>query len=191
VLQAHDSPNRKSGRLGDWDKPGTRFRPTDLCHANRKALTFDLYWDACPEKRPSADPRGDNIYKPDSVRKFVQVENGSHDAQAAKRDLSANRVLISNHFYYFGRTAPTLPPQCACLLSNPRRRAIGGSGRSQITIAILLSFSNGLSVSSSRAATETLSLKKLSVCLQRRKTKNSKTSDVSALKAAVGLTSTS
>jgi putative DNA base modification enzyme with NMAD domain len=82
-----------------------------------QALPFDLYWDAYKEKRPSDDPRGDNIYMPDPNVKFVQVPNGSHDEGSTKRDLSVNRVLISTHFYYFGRTAPCLPAQCENLLA--------------------------------------------------------------------------
>lgn len=123
---------RRTASPDDWVIATTPAPdPGRLTYAMRvtQALTFDLYWEAFPEKRPSEDRRGDNIYRPDSTRRLVQVPNPSHDERSVKRDLSANRVLISSHFYYFGRAAPLLPPQFHCLLAATRghRRIRPGS----------------------------------------------------------------
>jgi hypothetical protein len=104
-----------------------------------RAIPFDLYWAEFPEKRPSAHPRGDNIYQPDPRTKFVQVPNRSHGPEAAVRDLKANRVLISTHFYYFGRGAPALPAEFGCLLATTQghRRIRPGSKRHPQFLAIV------------------------------------------------------
>ncbi len=123
---------RRTASPDDW-AIGTMPAPDAgrLTYAMRvtQALPFDLYWDAFPEKRPPEDPRGDNIYQPDPRARLVQVPNPSHDARSVKRDLHANRVLISTHFYYFGREAPRLPPQFHCLLATTQghRRIRPGS----------------------------------------------------------------
>jgi len=73
---------RRTASPDDW-LIGTTPAPNAgrLTYAMRitQALTFDHYWDAHPEKRPSSDPRGDNIYRPDPKRRLVQVANGSNE----------------------------------------------------------------------------------------------------------------
>jgi hypothetical protein len=52
---------------------------------------------------------GDNIYKPDNINGFVQIENKNHTEKDIKRDLSGEYVLVSNCFYYFGSSAIYIP----------------------------------------------------------------------------------
>jgi len=59
---------------------------------------------------------GDNIYRP--LRQpargpddFEQIRNPNHGSRHKKRDLSGNRVLVSENFYYFGRRAPEIPDE--------------------------------------------------------------------------------
>ena len=109
---------------GDWVM-GTAPSPLErhliyLMKVSR-TLTFDLYWQQYPEKRNSpANPRGDNIYEPigGSPSGFRQLENPAHDSRHRARDLSENRVLISDHFFYFGKNAPLLSPEYANLVHN-------------------------------------------------------------------------
>jgi hypothetical protein len=59
---------------------------------------------------------GDNIYYYDSTRKeWWQADShhsnadGSVNPHNLRKDTKANNVLISRHFFYFGREAPTIP----------------------------------------------------------------------------------
>lgn len=52
---------------------------------------------------------GDNIYKPDTTKGFVQVPNKNHFEYDIKRDLSGKYILVSNCFYYFGTSAIYIP----------------------------------------------------------------------------------
>src|SRR5688572_11205556 len=65
---------RRTASPDDW-VIGSTPAPNSgrLVYAMRitRALTFDLYWHAYPDKRPSAHPRGDNIYAPDSRGQLV------------------------------------------------------------------------------------------------------------------------
>jgi len=68
-------------------------------------------------KQLAKDPKdrlGDNIYKPRKghareIDDFDQVPNESHGMGSKKRDLGGKNVLISDHFYYFGRDAIVIP----------------------------------------------------------------------------------
>ena len=70
---------RRTASPDDW-VIGTTAAPDSgrLAYAMRvtQALTFDVYWENFPEKRPSQDKCGDNIYRPDAVRKFAR--SGTH-----------------------------------------------------------------------------------------------------------------
>ena len=88
-----------------------------------KALSFNEYWDA-PEyrcKRPVRNGSrktlvGDNIYHHDSpAPPWLQEDshhsqpNGTPDPHNVDHDTQTDRVLISEHFYYFGHSAPLVP----------------------------------------------------------------------------------
>jgi hypothetical protein len=83
--------------------------------------TFDEYW-LDPEFRDKRPVRngsrtmmlGDNIYHQDAG-KWQQLDShhsrpdGSPDTHNIKTDTGTDRVLISDHFYYFGKQAPEVP----------------------------------------------------------------------------------
>lgn len=86
-------------------------------------LTFKEYYQDSrfhsKKPRRTGDPvdrRGDNIYKPlpgGSYRQlpsFHSRTDGCEHKQNKKRDLSGKRVLISEQFWYFGRSGKPLPP---------------------------------------------------------------------------------
>ena len=86
-------------------------------------MTFDEYWDDPDffDKRPVRNGSrkmmvGDNIYHRDlATRGWHQSfshhsrPDGTAEEKNVKTDTSADRVLASRHFYYFGRNAPTVP----------------------------------------------------------------------------------
>ena len=83
--------------------------------APRYALTFGYYFNdpLYASKKPSEEnPLGDNIYEPLDIGRFRQLSSSCHDSRHHDHDLSVNRVLISQEFYYFGSKAPRLPAEC-------------------------------------------------------------------------------
>lgn len=57
---------------------------------------------------------GDNIYRPlrpgaASTADFEQLANANHVPTHCRKDLGGNFVLVSDEFYYFGGSAPTVP----------------------------------------------------------------------------------
>jgi len=86
-------------------------------------ITFDEYWkDKKYEyKKPILNGSlkqmyGDNIYHFSSKRNvWLQANShhskpdGSTNMYNLKRDLKSKNVLISQHFWYFGKIAPTIP----------------------------------------------------------------------------------
>ena len=89
-------------------------------------MTFDEYW--CHpdyfDKRPVRNGSrkmmvGDNIYRRSEIDgTWEQADShhsrpdGSLDTHNVRRDTSADRVLVSRHFFYFGRNAPAVPSEC-------------------------------------------------------------------------------
>jgi hypothetical protein len=89
-----------------------------------ETMTFDAYWldQAFFDKRPVRNGSrkmilGDNIYHHDQNGDWLQEDShhsrpdGSRGDDNVQRDTSADRVLISRHFYYFGREAPAVPQE--------------------------------------------------------------------------------
>ena len=125
---------RKSADVGSWivgtgSSAKTRRLGGHLIFAMRvtEILDFDTYWQDprfyC--KRPNLhgslmQAYGDNIYHIDSdTGLWVQknshhsYRDGSENLENKKHDLSSNRVLISDDFYYFGKEAPKIPRRLA------------------------------------------------------------------------------
>lgn len=88
-----------------------------------EAMTFDEYW-ADPRyfmKKPNLRSSkkqafGDNIYSKDPKSgKWIQLnshhtlEDGSPNPENIRTDTSANRVLISHNFIYWGGSGPKIP----------------------------------------------------------------------------------
>jgi hypothetical protein len=89
-----------------------------------ETLTFQQYWDdeRFARRKPlytagKARAFGDNIYHKDGNDNWLQEDShhsfagGVWNADNADRDLSANRVLISNDFVYWGNLAPEIPAE--------------------------------------------------------------------------------
>jgi hypothetical protein len=103
---------------------GTRLKATGRCiFAMRvgRILTFNQYW-AAPEfrdKRPIRNGSlvmlvGDNIYHNDGEA-WTQEDShhsrsdGTPEPSNVANDTSADAVLVSDFFYYFGNHAPEVP----------------------------------------------------------------------------------
>lgn len=119
---------RRVAKTGDWviGMGGTKLRAAGRCvFAMRvtEAMTFDQY---------STDPRfltrrpvrngtrkklvGDNVYSRASIEDaWLQadcvhsLEDGTQCQANTDHDTQTNRVLISDHFIYFGSSAPSVP----------------------------------------------------------------------------------
>jgi hypothetical protein len=119
---------RAKAQIDDWivGMGGARLKATGRCiYAMRVTQTasFNEYWQD-PEffdKRPvrngsSAMMVGDNIYHRASAEvSWSQLDShhsnpdGTTNEINLAKDTSADRVLLSRHFYYFGKSAPIVP----------------------------------------------------------------------------------
>lgn len=124
---------RNGAQIGDWivGMGGARLNATGRCiFAMRvcEAMTFDEYWTDPRyfDKRPVRNGSrrmmvGDNIYHRGRGGRWRQADShhsfddGSPNLHNVERDTSANRVLVSRHFQYFGSHAPAVPSR---LLTN-------------------------------------------------------------------------
>ena len=84
-------------------------------------LTFDKYWEdeRFESKKPNINGslkvrNGDNIYRKDGDN-WIQAnskhsnEDGSENKDNKDYDLESINVLISDHFYYFGKSSIEIP----------------------------------------------------------------------------------
>lgn len=119
---------RNSARIHDWviGIGGSRLKATGHCIFAMEVtdrVSFDEYWSnpKFSEKKPIRNGSakmlvGDNIYhsaggewhQADSHHSF---EGGTPNEINIKKDTSANSVLISRNFYYFGNEALKLDPK--------------------------------------------------------------------------------
>src|SRR5579863_2474999 len=114
----------------DWivGMGGARLKATGRCvYAMRVTgtRTFSQYWAEKEffDKRPVRNGSrimmvGDNIYHCGTPNgKWIQLDShhsnpdGTPNHLNTDKDTSADRVLISRDFYYFGRSAPAIPPE--------------------------------------------------------------------------------
>lgn len=107
---------REEANKGDWilGTPSVNDRPERMVYLMRveETLSFDEYYhdERFEIKKPENDPRGDNIYyEEDGV--LVQDENANYHLGPEHRetDLSADRVLISQTYWYFGERYVAVP----------------------------------------------------------------------------------
>jgi hypothetical protein len=123
-------PIRKGVRVNDWviGVGGRRLKATGRCVYAMKVtetLSFNEYWSnaAFFDKRPVRNGSrvmmvGDNIYhrgQKDAPWEQLDSHHSSPDGSPnplnINKDTSADRVLISREFYYFGKTSPTIPSE--------------------------------------------------------------------------------
>lgn len=114
---------RASAQIGDWvmGVGGNRLEATGkviyLMNVS-ETCTFNEYWadERFVRKRPVRNGSllmmvGDNIYHRMPSKKWNQLDShhsnpdGSKNSDNLKRDTSADKVLISERFYYFGKNA--------------------------------------------------------------------------------------
>lgn len=119
---------RKGAEVGDWIAGiGSKQEGQDglLVYAMRvdEDLTFDKYWDDSrfqykrPYRAGSIKQRyGDNIYhhNPDDGSWIQEdsrhsLDDGSPNVDHIEKDTKAPRVLISNHYVYYGSKAIVIP----------------------------------------------------------------------------------
>lgn len=127
---------RKSSKLkiGDWIlgtgskaievSTGKKSLRSKLIYAMQvtEKITFDDYWSdpRFQYKKPKMNGSrvtmfGDNFYHKDENGNWIQEDSahsrydGTCNQGHLKKDTSGRYVLISEHFYYFGSNAPTIP----------------------------------------------------------------------------------
>ena len=115
---------RNSASEGDWiiGVGGKRLQAKDKCVFLMKiteTLKYDEYWSK-PRfliKRPLRNGSlvmmvGDNVYHKGVDGNWIQEDShhsnsdGTINQKNLMRDTSSENVLLSNHFYYFGKAAP-------------------------------------------------------------------------------------
>lgn len=118
---------RNAAKIGDWiiGVGGSRLKATGRCIFALKVteiVSFDEYWDD-PRfivKRPRRNGSlammiGDNIYHRNAKGEWIQEDShhsnfdGSTNIENLQRDTGSTNVIISDHFYYFGVSAPEMP----------------------------------------------------------------------------------
>ncbi|MGB7217812.1 MAG: hypothetical protein WBD07_03295 [Vicinamibacterales bacterium] len=118
---------RAGAKIDDWviGMGGSRLKATGRCiFAMRvtKVISFNEYWSDphYRDKRPVRNGSskmlvGDNIYHYDVANEWHQADShhsnadGTANTHNLQNDTKADRVLISNHFFYFGKKAPNVP----------------------------------------------------------------------------------
>ncbi len=113
---------------GDWivGMGGTRLKAVGRCVFAMRVtqdLSYDAYWGSSTffDKRPVRNGSrkmmvGDNIYHFDNdAEKWIQEDShhsnpdGSPNYRNLDADTKVSRVLVSDSFFYFGRSAPIVP----------------------------------------------------------------------------------
>jgi hypothetical protein len=119
---------RARARAGDWvvGMGGARLRATGRCIFAMRvsaSLPFNDYWfsplylDKRPVRNGSSRMMvGDNIYHWDAgSKRWLQADShhsnpdGTPNPHNIANDTKTDRVLLSDHFLYFGRRAPHVP----------------------------------------------------------------------------------
>jgi hypothetical protein len=119
---------RAGAQIGDWviGLGGARLKATGRCIFAMQitgGITFDTYWSApvYRDKKPVRNGSrkmmvGDNIYHREvGSPQWRQADShhsnpdGTPNPHNIANDTKTDRVLLSNHFFYFGRDAPVVP----------------------------------------------------------------------------------
>lgn len=119
---------RSTAKVGDWivGMGGSRLNAAGRCIFAMRVtdkIVFNEYWinPAYLDKKPIRNGSsrmmvGDNIYFLDLIsNKWQQADShhsnadGSLNEKNLRTDTKSDKVLISQHFYYFGKSAPDVP----------------------------------------------------------------------------------
>ena len=118
---------RAKAQVGDWvmGVGGSRLKATGKCIYMMKVseiLTFNDYWSDIrfQRKKPVRNGSlimmvGDNVYHQET-RSEAWIQSDSHHSnhdgttniKNLETDTSSENLLVSNHFYYFGKGAPEI-----------------------------------------------------------------------------------
>lgn len=120
---------RSRAERGDWvvgvgsKAQGTAGRLVFAMEVEEK-LTFDEYWNDIRFQRKKADRRGslkyrygDNVYRRADDGQWLQsdcrhsLDSGEANQAHVRRDTSADAVLVSSRFTYWGGEGPQLPSE--------------------------------------------------------------------------------
>jgi len=121
---------RSTAKVGDWifGVGGGKLKAIGKCIFAMKVtqkLTYNDYWQS-PEfynKKPLRNGSkvmmlGDNIYFKENLNNtWLQAHShhsnadGSTNEYNLRKDTWSSKVLISKHFFYFGSSAPFIPPK--------------------------------------------------------------------------------
>lgn len=154
--------NNKELVVGDW-VVGTGSKRLGKLHHLIFAmkvegkLTFQEYWDdeRFQYKKPILNGSlvqlfGDNFYHLDKEENWIQ-ESSAHSVADAKRhmenDLSGEYVLFSEHFYYFGNSAPLIPKSLREVCNkgrNMKSKGIESDIREEFLTWLNLNFGRGI-----------------------------------------------
>lgn len=133
---------RRKAEVGDWiiGMGGSDLKATGRCIFSMKVtekLTFNEYWlnpkflDKKPVRNGSRKMQvGDNIYYQDSISKqWSQADShhsnpdGTINFENLKKDTgTTDKILISQHFFYFGKEAPIVPADLLNVIGYKNRR---------------------------------------------------------------------
>src|SRR6185437_7952769 len=118
---------RRTARVGDWilgTGSADKKRSGQAIYAMRvdEAMPFDDYWadQRFVRKRPDLRASrkiafGDNIYRHDAAGNWRQLDShhsfhdGSPNPLNVNADTATDRVLLSQHFVYWGGDGPAIP----------------------------------------------------------------------------------
>jgi len=123
-------PNiRRTAGKGDWVVGiSSRSRGNQVVYAmevTEQPLMFQEYfgdprfrWKIPDLRRKEIVFRcGDNIYRPTGDDQFEQLPNPYHGESEFSHDLAGRNVLVSDHFFYFGRHGVRLPDDLEALIA--------------------------------------------------------------------------
>ena len=128
---------RRVAQVGDWIVGVGSVNVGGVDYSGRMVyamkvtdvLTLKEYDQYCREKLPNKIPNllsrtyarkvGDCLYhySPSDV---ITQRDGVHEEGHMQTDLGGKHALLSKHFYYFGNSAPKIPPQFSVLIRQGR-----------------------------------------------------------------------
>ena len=100
---------RISAKVGDWIIGFRSRRPGEVVYAMQvtERMTLGAYWldPRFEDRKPGNTPYPDNIYRPSKDGSLEQIQNPIHGPHATDRDTSGRNVLLSDRYWYFGKSS--------------------------------------------------------------------------------------
>lgn len=134
---------RRCAFIGDW-VVGTGSKNAELGDGNEDlskhivyamkvkcVMTFEEYDRHCRARLKGKIPRknsldyrkrmGDCIYDYFRDKKYIFQREGTHECEHIDTDLKGKKVLLSNHFYYFGEKAKRIPKRLQVMIKSGQK----------------------------------------------------------------------